>query len=494
MNPVLEGLEPRGVFEHFSNILTIPRPSLGEGPMVDYIKTWAGSNGFSYRIDQWNNISVHIPATPGCENWPKFILQAHSDMVTAVKPPASGQPDPEFTWPIEIEREGTVIHTKNHYQTLGADNGIGMAVAMDLAVSTEKHGEGWIVITRDEEDGFTGANNFSFTEHGITGRCFLINCDTPHDATVNSSCAGFKYVKTTLPITRRAPATGNYRYNITLNGMPGGHSGEDRHKVVDGNAMKRLVDLLRQMPEGWSLINLFGGEKSNSMPITASVVIETLSPAEEWRGPLDEGVAALATELQCAASLDITVSENDGKTAFGVEFQEKVLALIEELPDEVDHFDAIIKDLPALSTTLGKVESDGFELTFIQIVRGAHENEMQELADELKTIYGKYGCMIVDDDDHKAPSWYQDPNHPLVKMAMEGFRLEGSEPVLTGNHGALELGAFTSKEDSPIEAGVAIGWTVDNEHVHTESTNATSILRGYNVGRYMLMNINNIVA
>src|SRR5690606_30175675 len=99
------------------------------------------------------NVIIKKPGTPGYENSLTVILQGHMDMVCEKEESCSHDFSKD---PIKLKVEGDFITAEG--TTLGADNGI--AVAMCLALLESKdvpHPPLEVLITADEEAGMNGA-------------------------------------------------------------------------------------------------------------------------------------------------------------------------------------------------------------------------------------------------------------------------------------------------------------------------------------------------
>ena len=164
----LSGLNPERVFYYFEKLTQIPRCSGEEQEVSDYLKGVALDLGLEVIQDEELNIIIKKPGTPGYENKPIIVLQGHMDMV------CEKADDIDFDFskdPIDISIEGDYVVAKD--TTLGADNGI--AVAISLAILESKdiaHPPLEVLITTNEEVGLTGAASLN-PEH-INGR-ILIN-------------------------------------------------------------------------------------------------------------------------------------------------------------------------------------------------------------------------------------------------------------------------------------------------------------------------------
>ena len=151
----IANLEPQVVWKNFYALTQIPRPSKHEGKVIDYLYNWGQSHGFETIKDDTGNIIIRVPATPGMENRKGVILQGHMDMVPQK---TSDSPHNFLTDPISAYVDGEWVTADR--TTLGADNGIGVALALAaLEDPSVQHGPLEVLVTYDEETGMTGANS-----------------------------------------------------------------------------------------------------------------------------------------------------------------------------------------------------------------------------------------------------------------------------------------------------------------------------------------------
>ena len=158
MERALAGIEPQEVFYWFEEISRIPRGSFNEKAISDYLMAFARERGFEVKQDDSWNLAIEVPATPGYENRPKILLQAHMDMVCKKDEGF----DFDFTKdPLQLYVDGDWVRAR--HTTLGADNG--SAVAMIMAVmgsKTIKHPPLQVLFTSSEEVACTGAEQMDY--------------------------------------------------------------------------------------------------------------------------------------------------------------------------------------------------------------------------------------------------------------------------------------------------------------------------------------------
>ncbi|MDO4542722.1 MAG: M20/M25/M40 family metallo-hydrolase, partial [Bacillota bacterium] len=203
------------ILKEFAALNRIPRPSGHEENVAAYLEQRGAAMGFEVIRDPYLNVIFEVPATPGRENAPTVILQAHMDMVCV----GDSSYDP-LTDAIETLIDGNAMKAKA--TSLGADDGIGVALILDLLASNTPHGPLRVIFTADEEQGMTGA---SALDPKYLQGAYLINLDWEDLRSLCIGCAGFltmEYHKTAPKTQAKGGAVA-----FTVQGLKGGHSGTE---------------------------------------------------------------------------------------------------------------------------------------------------------------------------------------------------------------------------------------------------------------------------
>ena len=263
----IKDLNPSIVWNNFYGLTRCPRPSKHEEVVREHLLAWAKEHNVEAFADETGNVIMRVPATPGYENRRGVILQGHMDMV----PQKNADVEHDFLKdPIETWVDGEWIKAKG--TTLGADNGLGVALAMSVAEDKNlKHGPVEVLVTYDEETGMTGAKAL---KPGILKGDILLNLDSEDEDELCIGCAGgldavadFKY--------RSYKTPGGYLgYKIDIKGLSGGHSGMDI-SLYRANANKIMVRALIELIEkyGVKVADFTGGSLRNAIPFEAESVI-----------------------------------------------------------------------------------------------------------------------------------------------------------------------------------------------------------------------------
>ena len=226
---VFVGQQPTDLWKAFEELNAVPRPSKREDQVQAFAVKVGEDLGLPTTKDSVGNVRISKPASPGMEHAPTVVIQAHLDMVCQKN---DGTEHDFDTQGIAMFIEDGWVKAKG--TTLGADNGIGVAMAIaTLRSKTLVHPAIEVLFTSDEETGMTGA--LGLQEGWITGK-YLLNIDTEDDRELTIGCAGGIDVTATSSLTfRKAPVAEPIGYSLQIKGLTGGHSGMDIH-LGRGNA------------------------------------------------------------------------------------------------------------------------------------------------------------------------------------------------------------------------------------------------------------------
>ena len=268
-------LTPRCVFEQFERINEIPRPSKHEEKMIEFLKEFGTSRGLETKVDETGNVLIRKPATPGYENRKTVILQSHMDMV------CEKLVDLDFDFQkdaIQTYVDGEWLTAKG--TTLGADDGIGVAIELAILDSNDiEHGPIECVFTVDEETGLTGAEGM---KAGFMGGDMLINLDSEDEGQIFVSCAGGMTTEAKFHFTKEAAPAGYFFIKISLKGLVGGHSGDDINKKR-ANAIKVLTRFVYKEMSKFDVrvANFNAGKLHNAIPRDGIVVFAVPADKKE---------------------------------------------------------------------------------------------------------------------------------------------------------------------------------------------------------------------
>lgn len=236
----LNSLNPERVFYYFEEITKIPRCSGSEKEISDYLKSVGQGLGLETIQDELNNIIIRKPATKGYENSKGVIIQGHMDMVCEKEE----NKDHDFSKdPIDLKIEEDYI--KANGTTLGADNGIAVAMGLSILEDTSlQHPSLELLVTTSEETEMTGALEL---KPGLLKGERLLNVDSEEEGFLTVGSAGGELIEAEIDIEEEK-ISGYERVSISVKGLSGGHSGMEIDKKR-GNSLKIALDILKTLKE-----------------------------------------------------------------------------------------------------------------------------------------------------------------------------------------------------------------------------------------------------
>lgn len=473
----MNNLQPQEVFALFEQITRIPRPSKHEQQISLWLQHFAKDHNIDCQVDEAMNVVMRVPATVGYESHPMLTLQAHQDMVCEKNPDVSI----DFLHdPIAAYSDGEFVRAKG--TTLGADNGIGIAMALAaLTSSTLQHPALEALFTVDEETGLTGAN--LLTNDFLQGKR-LINLDNEDDGHICIGCAGGIDTLGKMHFEPVAIPDGQWlALHLRVDGLPGGHSGEDINKGR-ANANKLLAYLLTTLLENTDLhlAHIDGGNLRNALAREAeAVIIVPFAMRERARIVFNEQAArleavyldnnpAMHCSLQTTALPQKVMSARDTL---------RLLAALNTCPHGMIRMSEDIPDLVETSTNLASVktkqEPDG--RPFIEI-NTSQRSSVESEKHRIKRLVENALSLACDEVTHGDgyPGWAPNVQSPLLHTAVESYkRLFGEEPKVLAIHAGLECGLFLTKY--PDMDMISFGPQMYDVHSPEERLNIASTQR-----------------
>ncbi len=471
MNEHLKELEPAPIWKHFRAILEIPHSSGNEKALGDYILRVAEANGLKGKRDAVGNVVVTKPASPGKENKPITILQAHLDMVAEKNSDVAHDFSRD---PIQSRVEGEWLKASG--TTLGADNGVG--VAASLAVMEAKdlvHGPLEFLFTVDEETGLTGANHLQ--PNFLTGR-LLLNLDSEEEGTFTIGCSGGGDSEIIFPI-HRTEAQPGLLFEVRVFGLRGGHSGLDIH-LGRANAIKflaRLLDAIRErLPFG--LIQVEGGNKRNAIPREAwAHLVCDASHHSDLISTVESEFNLIKREFRATepeASLNIKQVSEVKATPLAPKSARGLINLLLAMPHGVLAMHREIPDLVETSSNLAIVRTEENQVQVIASSRSSVDSALKATRAMIRAIAELAAAECRQPAGY--PGWEPNLASPLLQVAKQVYQnIFNQEPLLKAVHAGLECGIIGEK--FPGMDMVSFGPTIHNPHSPEEKVNIPSVAR-----------------
>ena len=409
--------------------------------MIAFLKAFGEGLGLPTKVDETGNVCISKPATPGYENSKTVILQSHMDMV------CEKNKDKDFDFEndaIETYVDGEWL--KANGTTLGADDGIGVAMQMAVLKSNDiEHGPIECVFTRDEETGLTGA--MGMKSDFMTGD-YLINLDSEDEGQIFVSCAGGVRTTATYPFPTEDMPEGYFTFRVGVKGLTGGHSGDDINKKR-GNANKILVRFLNQEMEKMDLrvVDIQSGGLHNAIPREGYAICAVpMNMKEQVRVDLNVFTAEVEEEL-AVTEKGILLSLDSCEPAAKVmekQAMRKVLLSLHAVYNGVFAMSQDIDWLVETSTNLASIHVEGDKVVVTTSQRSSIGSACQHMASVVRAAFELGGAEVLTNEGY--PGWKLNPNSEIVKIAKESYvELFGKEPKILAIHAGLECGLFSEK-------------------------------------------------
>jgi dipeptidase D len=483
MGQVLGHLEPKAVWDIFEEICQYPRPSKQEEKIIGYIENFAKTNGLELIKDAFGNLILKKPATPGMENKKGVVIQGHIDMV------CEKNADVEFDFendPIQTWIDGDWVKAKG--TTLGADNGIGVAMGMALMVSKDvPHPALELLCTLDEETGLTGAINLGA---GLLNAQILINLDSEEDGAFTIGCAGginsigtWEYKSETVPADSVA-------YEIAIKGLRGGHSGIEIHDYR-GNGVKLLNRILWNFAKRYDLrvSSINGGNKHNAIPREAFAIVTLPKIHEEaFKLNISKCNDTIREEwLSKEPNVNLSASPKDlPNRIMAADLQKNILNAIYAMPHGQMRVSPDIPGLVQTSTNLAVVETKEDKFVMLTSQRSSVESEKNYIKHMVEAVITLAGGVCVANDGY--PGWQPNVNSPILEVGKTVYRnLYGKEVHIEAIHAGLECGLVGEKY--PGMDMISFGPSMKDVHSPDEKLLIPTVKNCWNLLVEMMKNI-----
>ena len=480
----IKDLKPQVVWNNFYQLTQIPRPSKHEGKVIEYLYNWGVSRGFETIKDDTGNIIIRVPATPGCEKMRGVILQGHMDMVPQK---TSDSPHNFLTDPINAYVDGEWVTADR--TTLGADNGIGVAMGLSvLEDKSVKHGPVEVLVTYDEETGMTGANCL---KPGVLKGDILINLDSEDEGELCVGCAGGLDVSASFKYRKYAAPAGYKGLEITVKGLQGGHSGMDI-SLYRANANKVMARILLPLIEilGAKVVNFTGGSLRNAIPFEADATIllpeENLAAAKKM---IDNIFAEVKAEFGDSDPSAVLFVKDQKPAAYYIPTSVMLRAVKAMIacPSGVIRMSQTMPGLTETSINMAIVRTEKGRITVHSLMRSAVDTAKADLAERVRCVFELAGANEIKFAGGYS-GWTPKLDTPMNKVMMEQYEKVYGKPMkIMATHGGLECAIMGAKY--PNWEMVSVGPTIRYPHSPDEKVNIASVERTWDYLKAVLANV-----
>ena len=518
--------KPEKVNDFFVDLTAIPRSSGNEAQVREYIISQVEEYNRHHaytpvKILYYNkdaeksgdrNIILRREGNGKKKNRPAVILQAHMDMVCMPT---------RNIFPLELHKytdeRGTEMLKAGGFSvsegtTLGADNGIGVALALAVLTDSElDNGPIECVFTVEEEVNMEGAKalDISFLEGDK-----LINLDSEDYNIITYGSAGGLHVKYDwLPVAGKIPADYKTLF-LEIGGLSGGHSGVN---INEGraNAIKFLAQLLdhqrRIKKRDFNLVKITTtNNRHNVIPNNAQAALTCPAAySGEILADLKKMLVVYGEEYRDTDPGFEWHVEEIGNPHYMIDadHSHNLLDLLLQIPHGPLKMISGNHHIVESSVNLAIIEADYRRITVECSNRSAVDSAMeaiQSLHETIASLYGITRVIRMDTLDpgndlqfdrmkeqdsvlvfsNRYPGWQPDKDSGLLQAAREIYTEEYGEGNSTIEvvHAGLECGWIIQKYR---QAGrglecIAIGPTVLTPHSWNERLDTASVQSFYN--------------
>ena len=456
-----------GIFEEIN---TIPRKSKNEEKISNWLVEWAKSHDLEVKQDKALNICINVPATAGRENDPTVILQGHMDMVCEKTPESAHDFSKDA---IKHIIDGEWMHADN--TTLGADNGIAIAIALEIATDDSiSHPPLELLFTVDEETGLYGAK--SIEGDFISGK-ILLNIDSEDEGVFTIGCAGGRDVEIKLNLNKESSDAQDPCFRLSVDGLKGGHSGIDiqEHRENANIILARLLRYIAKEVDSIRLADIAGGSAHNAIPRNSYAVITLPSSVQDKFKDVFNRASSKLEDLAKSYDPDIKISlteEKEKQQAYSSEDTQKVISLINAVPHGVTRMSADIEGLVETSNNFATMGIENDTLTLLSSQRSSIETQLEYIISKVESVAELAGAAYETNEGY--PGWEPNPKSNILALCKNVYKeLFGKEPHVEAIHAGLECGLIGAKFDGMDM--ISYGPTLKNPHSPEEKLHLPSI-------------------
>ena len=481
MSQDIRNLEPKALWNNFSDLNAVPRGSKKEEKVIAFMVDFGKKLGLDTIIDPIQNVIIKKPATPGMEDKKTIVMQSHLDMVH------QKNGDTIF----DFDKEGIKMIIEDGWvtadgTTLGADNGLGVAAIMSVLESSDiAHPAIEALFTIDEETGMTGAKGL---QAGYLEGEILLNLDTEEDTELDIGCAGGIDVTATKKYEEEELSGDHPAYKISIKGLRGGHSGMDIHRGF-GNANKIMNSIFEATQDYINISEIQGGSLRNAIPRESfATVICNTADIIEFNSKFKKATTKIKedfAEIEPNLVIDFEETKNS-KKAISKEEQTHLIHAINNAHNGVYRMSKEMKGLVEASNNIAKINLKDGKIQIDCLTRSSVEESKTEVANQLKGAFEKEGYEVEFSGSY--PGWSPNSNSPILTVMEDLYEsIFDKKADVVACHAGLECGILGT--NYPEMDMISFGPTIKGAHSPDERANIASAQKFW---KYLLEILKNI--
>ena len=396
--------------------------------MANYLCQFAERLHLEYERDKENCVVIRKAASPGHEGAEPVVLLNHMDMVCV------GMNDP-LNDPIDAYEENGWMKARG--TSLGADNGIGLSMALAvLEDDSIVHPALEVITTTNEEDGMSGASQLS--KDFLKGRK-VINLDSEDYDTITTGAAGACLQFHRIPINRETSGEGRW-LRIRIEGGLGGHSGVDINKGRCSAAIPMRC-IVKALCHRCDISGIEIGEANASIASKGEVVIcVTSDEVFEFVKQQVEGINQwMREEYPQDPSITCSVEECEvQETVIPTKAIEALVNCLEQVPQGVVKMSETMPGTVETSNNIGRIVTEEKHIFVSTHTRSFIDNDMAVLSETIAKTFTAVGG-ATSEVVMSAPAWQEVQQSPFLQLVSNTFQdVLGWRPRMVAMHFVLE--------------------------------------------------------
>ncbi len=400
--------------------------------MANYLCQFAERLHLEYERDKENCVVIRKAASPGHEGAEPVVLLNHMDMVCV------GMNDP-LNDPIDAYEENGWMKARG--TSLGADNGIGLSMALAvLEDDSIVHPALEVITTTNEEDGMSGASQLS--KDFLKGRK-VINLDSEDYDTITTGAAGACLQFHRIPINRETSGEGRW-LRIRIEGGLGGHSGVDINKGRCSAAIPMRC-IVKALCHRCDISGIEIGEANASIASKGEVVICVTSDEvfELVKQQVEGFNQWMREEYPQDPSITCSVEECEvQETVIPTKAIEALVNCLEQVPQGVVKMSETMPGTVETSNNIGRIVTEEKHIFVSTHTRSFIDNDMAVLSETIAKTFTAVGG-ATSEVVMSAPAWQEVQQSPFLQLVSNTFQdVLGWQPRMVAMHFVLEAGFF----------------------------------------------------
>lgn len=474
-------LQPMGVLKWFKKICTIPHGSFHEIKLSRFLQSELKKSKCQVKEFKSGAFLAYKGATKGYEKLPCVMLQAHLDMVLVSEENLKIN---LLNNPIKPYYDPQLKILKAERTSLGADNGIGVAMIMEILTNPSvQHGPIECLCTTGEE--VDSSICMESIPNGVFKAQQIINLDSEKDDTICIGSGACRALKAKHKIKFASVPKQTRTYEIKLSNFKGGHSGILIH-LPHINVIQMIAKSLMMFGKknSFNIVSWYAGDAQNCIPKSSWLTLQ-----------LDSKKAAILEKMLIKqlvlennivqnndqdATVKMSLAKKQSKVALSWKDSYQIMQMLALLPNGMFTYSKLGKCM-FNSSNLGIVKIGNQNLYLEILARSLLDVDATQIIDKISEYLQIFGLKVneikINYDDCYAWLVLNPMNSSLIQTWRKNYiSVYKKEPKIMPTAGGLEVAAIIKKAPKLEQNSLSCGPTIcyphsTQEHCFVESIN-----------------------